>query len=103
MPTPKTSMKNLSPFRIGFAAIIAVATVFCLVNNHVWPAAFVAFCGTNILAKPTLNLARIQGIAFDVQLTSFAHGIAPDFSSALADLMAPQCIAPAAAGQYIAF
>lgn len=45
----------------------------------------------------------MKGIAYDAQLTNFAHGIAPDFSSALAEIMAPQCIAPAAAGQYIAF
>jgi hypothetical protein len=44
-----------------------------------------------------------QGIKFDVQLTNFAHGIAPDFTSALAEIMAPQCIAPAASGNYIAF
>lgn len=44
-----------------------------------------------------------KGISYDVQLTSFAHGIAPDFSSSLAELMAPQCIAPAASGHYIAF
>jgi len=45
----------------------------------------------------------MKGISYDVQLTAFAHGIAPDFTSSLAELMAPQCIAPAAAGQYVAF
>jgi hypothetical protein len=45
----------------------------------------------------------MKGISFDVQLTNFAHGIAPDYSSALAEIMAPQCVAPAAGGQYIAF
>ncbi|HSI15704.1 MAG TPA: hypothetical protein VK961_26895 [Chthoniobacter sp.] len=45
----------------------------------------------------------MKGIAFDVQLTSFAHGIAPDYSSSLADVMAPQCVCPAASGQYIKF
>lgn len=45
----------------------------------------------------------MKGISYDVQLTNFAHGIAPDFTSSLAELMAPQCIAPAAAGQYVAF
>lgn len=52
------------------------------------------------LSGPTLG---IRGITFDVQLTNFAHGIAPDFTSSIAELMAPQCIAPAAAGQYIKF
>ena len=36
-------------------------------------------------------------------LVAPAHGIAPDFSSPLAELMAPQCIAPAAAGHYVKF
>jgi hypothetical protein len=45
----------------------------------------------------------MKGISFDVQLTTFAHGIAPDYTKALAEIMAPQCIAPAAAGQYIKF
>lgn len=44
-----------------------------------------------------------KGISYDVQLTNFAHGIAPDFTSALAELLAPQTVAPAAAGQYISF
>jgi len=45
----------------------------------------------------------MRGPAYNAQLTNFAHGIAPDFSSSLADLLAPQCVCPAAAGQYIAF
>ncbi|CAN5545609.1 hypothetical protein BH09VER1_BH09VER1_24600 [soil metagenome] len=45
----------------------------------------------------------MKGIVYDVQLTSYAHGIAPDYSSMLAELMAPQCVAPAAAGHYIKF
>lgn len=45
----------------------------------------------------------MKGISFDVQLTNFAHGIAPDLSSSLAEIMAPQCVCPAAAGQYVAF
>lgn len=45
----------------------------------------------------------MKGITFDVQLTNYAHGIAPDFSSSLAELLAPQCVAPAASGQYIKF
>src|SRR6266511_1346101 len=45
----------------------------------------------------------MKGISFNVQLTNFAHGIAPDYSSTLAEIMAPQCVAPAAAGQYVAF
>ena len=52
------------------------------------------------------NLQRppgITGVSFDVQLTSFAHGIAPDYTSALDEIMAPQCVAPAAAGQYVQF
>lgn len=44
-----------------------------------------------------------KGIAYDVQLTNFAHGIAPDYTSMLAELMAPQCVSPAAAGQYVEF
>lgn len=45
----------------------------------------------------------MKGISYDVQLTNFAHGIAPDFSSSLAELLAPQCVCPAAAGQYVKF
>jgi len=45
----------------------------------------------------------MRGIVYNVQLTNYAHGIAPDFSSSLAELMAPQCVCPAAAGQYIKF
>lgn len=45
----------------------------------------------------------MKGITYNVQLTNFAHGIAPDYTKALAEIMAPQCVAPAAAGQYIKF
>lgn len=45
----------------------------------------------------------MRGLPFDAQLTAFAHGIAPDYTSSLAEIMAPQCVAPAAAGQYISF
>lgn len=45
----------------------------------------------------------MPGINYDVQLTNFAHGIAPDYSSRLAEIMAPQCVAPAAIGHYVAF
>lgn len=45
----------------------------------------------------------MKGIAYNVQATNFAHGIAPDFTSALAEIMAPQCVQPAAMGQYIKF
>lgn len=45
----------------------------------------------------------VQGIVYDQQLTSFAHGIAPDISKPLAELMAPQCVAPAGFGHYVKF
>lgn len=45
----------------------------------------------------------MPGIAYDTQLTNFAHGIAPDYTSALAEIMAPQCVAPSAAGHYQRF
>lgn len=45
----------------------------------------------------------MKGITFDVQATNYAHGIAPDFTSSLAEIMAPQCVQPAASGQYIQF
>jgi hypothetical protein len=96
-------MKNLSPSRIIFAVLIAVFTTLCVSTGHYWQGAFVAFCGTNVLVKTDFSFACIKGIAYDVQLTNFAHGIAPDYTSALAELMAPQCVAPAAAGQYVAF
>lgn len=97
------TMKNLSPIRVGFAALVALIATLCLLNQQFGPAFLIAFSGGAVLSKPTLNLCSIKGIVYDVQLTNFAHGIAPDFTSSLAELMAPQCIAPAAAGQYIAF
>ena len=45
----------------------------------------------------------MKGIVFDVQATNYAHGIAPDLTSSLAEIMAPQCVQPAAAGQFISF
>lgn len=45
----------------------------------------------------------MKGIVFNVQATNYAHGIAPDLTSSLAELMAPQCVQPAASGQYIQF
>lgn len=45
----------------------------------------------------------MKGIVFNVQATNYAHGIAPDLTSRLAEIMAPQCVQPAAAGQYIQF
>lgn len=45
----------------------------------------------------------MKGIAYDVQATNYAHGIAPELTSSLAELMAPQCVQPAASGQYIKF
>lgn len=44
-----------------------------------------------------------QGIEYDVQLTNFAHGIAPDLTKPLAELMAPQCVAPAGFGHFVKF
>jgi len=96
-------MKNLSPSRIIFAAIVVAFTALLVSSGHYWQGAFVAFCGSNVLAKPDFSLACVKGIAYDVQLTNFAHGIAPDYTSALAEIMAPQCVAPAAAGQYVKF
>jgi hypothetical protein len=51
----------------------------------------------------SMCLGNRTGLVYDAQLTNFAHGIAPDFQVALADIMAPQCVVPAAAGQYISF
>jgi hypothetical protein len=45
----------------------------------------------------------MKGASISAALTAFAHGIAPDYTSPLAEIMAPQCVAPAAAGSYIAF
>ncbi len=45
----------------------------------------------------------MRGLHFNAQLTRYAHGIAPELASALAEIMAPQCAAPAASGQYIKF
>jgi len=93
-------MKQLPNRLIGIAIVFAIATAIAFHQPLV--AAVIAFCAPTALAfaQPTLG---IKGISYDVQLTNFAHGIAPDFSSALAELMAPQCIVPAAFGQYIAF
>lgn len=41
--------------------------------------------------------------SLSVALTAFAHGIAPDYTSPLAEIMAPQCVAPAASGNYLSF
>lgn len=97
---------KFSPTRICFAALTVAFVTMCCLTNHFAVAAITAFAATNVLAKPDAlfnGLACIRGVAYDVQLTNFGHQIAPDFSSALAEIMAPQCIAPAAAGQYIAF
>lgn len=45
----------------------------------------------------------MQTASLNAGLTNFAHGIAPDYTSALAEIMAPQCVAPAAAGNYLNF
>jgi hypothetical protein len=88
--------------RILGIAIIAVAGL-CFVAHQPVAGAVMLFCAPTALALGGSQCLGLIGIAYDVQLTSFAHGIAPDFSSALAELMAPQCVAPAAAGQYVQF
>lgn len=45
----------------------------------------------------------MKGFSYDSTATNFAHGIAPDYTRALAEIMAPQCVQPAAAGQFIKF
>jgi hypothetical protein len=85
---------------LAFAACIGAGTYF--VANDQPTEAFV--CVYAVPAALTFSpRLGIKGIVYDTHLTNFAHGIAPDFSSALAELMAPQCVAPAAFGQYIAF
>jgi hypothetical protein len=87
------------------AVVCVVAAVgFCAVEKPL--EAFV--CVYAIPAALAISFGNphclgVKGVVFDVQLTNYAHGIAPDFTSSLAELMAPQCIAPAASGQYIAF
>lgn len=84
------------------AATIVATSIACFFAHQYAATAVVLFCAPTLLAFAQPQLG-IQGIAFDVQLTNFAHGIAPDYTSSLAELMAPQCIAPAASGQYVAF
>lgn len=85
------------------AAIILVVSLLLFSTGHVAAGAVMLFCAPTMLAMSSTPCLGIRGVAYDVQLTEFAHGIAPDFTSSLAELMAPQCIAPAAAGQYIKF
>src|SRR5689334_10363202 len=84
------------------AAAIVVTALACFAFHQPLAGAVVLFGAPTLLAFAQPHFG-IVGIAFDVQLTNFAHGIAPDYTSALAELMAPQCVAPAAAGQYVAF
>jgi hypothetical protein len=85
---------------LSFAVCLCAGTYF--VANEQPAEAFLSLYALPAALMFTPRLG-IKGVAYDVQLTNFAHGIAPDFTSALAELMAPQCVAPAAAGHYIAF
>jgi hypothetical protein len=89
-------------FNRFLALVILCMSLLLFAAHRPFAAIAVLFAAPTCLIFATPRLG-IKGVAYDVQLTNFAHGIAPDFSSALADIMAPQCIAPAAAGQYVAF
>lgn len=87
-------------------AAVAVGTYAAEATSSPLTGVLLGLLSANLFLAPIsmgTPLLGIRGIAYDVQLTNFAHGIAPDFTSTLAEIMAPQTVAPAAAGQYIAF
>lgn len=91
-------------FSLRFTAwLIVLTALLCFLFRQPLAGLVVLVCAPTALALGGSVCLGIKGIAYDVQLTNFAHGIAPDYTSALAELMAPQCIAPAASGQYIKF
>ena len=92
---------------LGLASILALTTCYLAGNMSGEVAVVTSFAVASAtgqaMAGGYSQKLCFKGIAFDTQMTNFAHGIAPDYSSSLAELMAPQCVAPAAVGHYIAF
>jgi hypothetical protein len=85
-----------------FLFVMLVTAALFFVNERFLLSYLSLFAAGAVYQMPTASLC-IKGIVFDNQATNFAHGIAPDFTSALAELMAPQCVQPAASGQYVQF
>lgn len=100
-------MHHKLKFVLTLLAAIAVGARFGKDHGMLAGAAVAVFCCNLFLAPMAMGgmsqCLGVKGLSFDVQMTSFAHGIAPDYTSSLAEIMAPQCVAPAAAGNYIAF
>lgn len=93
-------------FKALLIVTAALVAFFCFTDAlNIW-AGLAAGVGVLHAGAMSFNLTPtlgIVGVSFDVQLTNFAHGIAPEYTNPLAEKMAPQCVAPAAAGQYVAF
>lgn len=101
-------MKPRTLLILNLLAVLVASLYVGIAYGLLAGAAFFAVVG-NMAAVPfrtgglSMRLGDGRGMSYDAQLTNFAHGIAPDFASALAETMAPQCVVPAAAGHYIAF
>lgn len=48
-------------------------------------------------------MSRASTVAYNPTLTNYAHGLAPDISKGLADILAPEVVVPAGAGQFKAY
>lgn len=48
-------------------------------------------------------MSRAASVAYNPTLTSYAHGLAPDLTKGLADILAPEVVVPAGMGQYKKF
>lgn len=94
---------RISKTLLGVVSILAILASYAMGTVDGTVAVLGSLMVASAAGTPVSQCLGNRHMSFDVQMTNFAHGIAPDFSSSLAEIMAPQCVAPAGSGHYIAF